>query len=66
MRKEINLPKEARLSFFFVFLTMCKLFTYIQISSKYQVTGGSAEQPLRDLGEKAQNQPKPHPSSKIG
>ena len=69
MRKEINFPKEARLSllFFFTFnyvqAIYIILYTYLL---KTKVTGGSVEQPLQDLDERAQNQPKPHPLSRIG
>ena len=38
---------------------------YIQDSSKPWATGGSAEQPLQVPGDRALNQPKPHPSGKI-
>ena len=70
--KEINLLKEARLSFFFCFFFMllkyiytCILFTYVQISSLTWATGGSAEQPLQVPGDKAPSRPMPHPSDKI-
>ena len=67
-----NLPKEVRPSFFFFFffffcfLTICVLFTYVQIFSIYWSIGGSAEQPQPDPDGKALSQPKPHPSSKTG
>ena len=63
--KEINLPKEARLIFFLMLLIIYTLYTYVQICSLAWVTCGSAEQPLQDPGDKAQNQPMPHPSDKI-
>ena len=73
---ELSLPKEVREIFFFFFVLllnyMCNiykyvpLFTYVQISSKYQSVGGSAEQPQQDQDGRALNQPKPHPSDRIG
>ena len=60
MRKEINLPKEVRLRLFFVF------FLHLKYLLKTTVTGGSAEQPLQDLDERAPNQPTPHLLSRIG
>ena len=42
-----------------------QLFTYVQVSSITWATGGSAEQPLQVPGDRALNQPKPHPSLKI-
>ena len=67
MRKEINLPKEARQSFFVFFMLlnyMYKLFTYVQISSMSWAAGRSVGQLLPDPDGRALNQPKPHPSSK--
>ena len=75
---ELNLPEEARpeifLIFFFFFffcsLTICaisiQLFTYVQISSRYQSVGGSAEQPQPVQDGRALSPPKPHPSGRIG
>ena len=71
---ELSLPEEVREIFFFVLLLnyMCNiykyvpLFTYVQISSKYQSVGGSAEQPQQDQDGRALNQPKPHPSDRNG
>ena len=57
--------------FLFIYLFIFA-FNYVQTIYIYtyllntKVTGGSAEQPLQDPGERAQNQPKPHPSSRIG
>ena len=60
---EINLPKEARQSFFFKIYI--QLFTYVQVSSMSWVTGGSAEQPLQVPCGRALNQPRPDSSDKI-
>ena len=67
--REGNKPPEGSTSeFFFCFF----LYNYVQKIHIYtyllntKVTGGSAEPPLQDRGEKALNQPKPHPSGKIG
>ena len=63
--KEINLPKEARKSCFFMIL---KYIYTIYICTNLLpdlATGGSVEQPLQVPGGKARNQPKPHPSGKI-
>ena len=72
---ELNLPEEVRETFFFIYLLflnyMCnvykyvQLFTYVQISSRYQSVGGSAEQPQQDEDGRALSQPKPHPSDRI-
>ena len=42
------------------------IYIYTNLLENYQVTGGSAEQPLQDLDERAKNKPKPHPSGRIG
>ena len=62
--------------FFFFFLLllnyMCNIykyvqvFTYVQLSSRYQSVGGSAEQPQLVRDGRALSQPKPHPSDRIG
>ena len=63
-----NKPPEGSTSEFFVVffcLTVCTLFTYLQISSRsWVVVGGSAEQPLQNPNGRALNQPRPHPSDK--
>ena len=58
--------------FFVLFLNyMCNIYkyvqlcTYVQISSRYQSVGGSAEQPQQDQDGRALSQPKPHPSDRI-
>ena len=51
--------------FLFFFCLYEQLFTYVQISSKPWVIGGSAEQPLQVPGDRAPNQPMPHPSDRI-
>ena len=49
---------------------MCNIYEYVQlitdvqISSRYQSVGGSAEQPLQDPSGRALNLPRPHPSNK--
>ena len=74
---KLSLPEEVReiiiiIFFVCVFLNyMCNiykyvlLFTYVQISSRYQSVGGSAEQPQQDQDGRALSQPKPHPSDRI-
>ena len=42
------------------------VFTYVQISSRYQSVGGSAEQPQPVQDGRALSRPKPHPSGRIG
>ena len=42
------------------------IFTYVQNLLPPWVICGSAEQPLQVPGDRAQSQPKPHPSDKIG
>ena len=65
---EGNKPPEGSTYEFFYYFA----FNYVQAICIYtyllkpKVSGGSAEQPLQDLGDKALNQPKPHPSSRIG
>ena len=50
---------------------MCNIYEYVQlitdvqISSRYQSVGGSAEQPQQDQDGRALSQPKPHPSDRI-
>ena len=57
--------------FFLLFNYMCniykyvQLYTYVQISSRYQSVGGSAEQPQPDQDGRALSRPTPHPSDKI-
>ena len=41
------------------------IFTYFQHLLPSWVICGSAEQPLQVPGDRAQSQPKPHPSDKI-
>ena len=71
---KLSLPEEVREIFFFLLLLnyMCNIykyvqvFTYVQISSRYQSVGGSAEQPQPVQDGRALSQPKPHPSDRIG
>ena len=72
---KLSLPEEVREIFFFCVLLlnyMCNIykyvqvFTYVQISSRYQSVGGSAEQPQPVQDGRALSQPKPHPSGRIG
>ena len=71
---EFNLPEKVRFFFFFFVLLlnyMCNIYEYVQlitdvqISSRYQSVGGSAEQPQQDQDGRALSQPKPHPSDRI-
>ena len=64
--KEINLPKEARLIFFFLMLLNYIYTIYIFTNLLWvPFIGGSAGQPPPDPNGRALSQPRPHPSDKI-